>query len=135
MVIDKIFVCHKHEETKDDIFWRCASYRHFDCPFKVVTKKNDNANDSNPEVAMMYDIESHTCSQRKLGPTLQKFRNKLKTRMQTDLRMKYSNIWKEERTLLLASVSDSVEMTNQVLPCVSTKSESQEDAQDSKGSR
>ena len=31
LIIDDIYIMHKKQETKNDIFWECAGRRHFGC--------------------------------------------------------------------------------------------------------
>ena len=59
--------------------------------------------------------EVHTCSAEKLTPLMHKFRLKLASRMQDGLDLSWTNIWNEERQLLLEEVKDQPGLLQEVI--------------------
>ena len=39
LVVNRVQICHKSEETKEKFTWRCRAFSHYNCPFKIRTNK------------------------------------------------------------------------------------------------
>ena len=70
LVMDDIYILHKKEISKNEIFWECSGRRRFNCQFKCATFEGEDA----LEISFMYKLETHSCGQSKLGPIIQKFK-------------------------------------------------------------
>ena len=90
----------KFKTTEDEIFWECSSRRAFNCPFKAATASNNEKNDD-LELVFMYKVDTHDCGQTKLGPIMQKFRNRLKIKMRENFKNKFHNVFADEKKALL----------------------------------
>lgn len=60
-----------------------------------VLSVNDD-DDQNPKLSYAYKLETHECTQTKAGPIMQKFRTKIKKRMQTEYKNKFRKKRKEK---------------------------------------
>ena len=63
----------------------------------------------------MYKADRHDCGQTKMGPILQKFRNKLKTRMKENYKNKFHTIFAEEKKRMLNEHRDSPELLERII--------------------
>ena len=82
LVTDNVHILHKYgTESKSEIFWECADRRRHNCRFKAATVNDDN---DTPVLTFSYKLDVHTCNQTKVGPIMQKFRTKIKKRMQLE---------------------------------------------------
>ena len=103
--MNDIHILHKYGlGSKTETFWECANRRHCKCQFKAATIKDDNADV--PKLSYCYKLDMHSCSQTKAGPILQKFRCKIKNRMQKEYKNKFRKIFEEERRLLINELKD-----------------------------
>ena len=48
LLVNETHFSHKSEETKDEVFWKCAAYQHFKCPFRITTRKKEHPERSKP---------------------------------------------------------------------------------------
>ena len=67
-------------------------------PFKAAYTLRDD-DDNNHEIVFMYKLDMHDCGQTKLGPIMQKFRNRLKSKVSENFKNKFHNVFAEEKSL------------------------------------
>ena len=99
LVLDDVFMLYKYGyEGKEETFWECSERRRNNCKFKAATLVSDN-----PEALTLsysYKFETHSCTQSKSGPIMQKFKTKIKRRMQNEYKNKFRKIFDEEKKVL-----------------------------------
>ena len=115
LVINQVHICYirKDRGTKKTDAWECSGRRRMGCEFKIRTTKTGGPGAL--KIIKMSNPEIHTCSADKVAPVMQKFRLKLALRMQQDLDVGWSKIWREERSLLLGNLQDNPGLLQQVI--------------------
>lgn len=92
LVLDDVFMLYKYGyEGKEETFWECSERRRNNCRFKAATLAGDDTD--NVALSYAYKFETHSCDQTKVGPILQKFRTKIKNRMQSEYKNKFLKIF------------------------------------------
>ena len=112
LVIDDVYIFHKYRSTENETFWECSGRRHFGCNIKAATTHGD---DDNLELLHMYKAERHDCGQTKMGPIMQKFRNRLKLRMKDNYKNKYHKVFNEEKKRLMNEYKDFPELHERII--------------------
>ena len=113
LVLDDVYILHKYRSTETETFWECSGRRHFDCPVKAATVVGDDGDKQ--ELIFMYKADRHDCGQTKMGPILQKFRNRLKMRMKENFKNKFHTIFAEEKKKMLKEHKDSPELLERLI--------------------
>ena len=114
LVLDEVYILHKYRTTGDEIFWECSGRRAFNCPFKAATAFKDEKEDDH-ELVFMYKVDTHDCGQTKLGPIMQKFRNRLKTKMRENFKNKFHNVFADEKKALLIRYKDNPDLLERIV--------------------
>ena len=114
LVLDDIYILHKYRTTENEIFWECSGRRTCDCPFKAATTLKDD-DDNKHELVFMYKLDMHDCGQTKLGPIMQKFRNRLKTKVSENFKNKFHNVFAEEKKFLLNKYKTSPDLLERII--------------------
>ena len=114
LVLDDIYILHKYRTTENEIFWECSGRRTCDCPFKAATTLKDD-DDNNHEIVFMYKLDKHDCGQTKIGPIMQKFRNRLKSKVCENFKNKFHNVFAEEKKILLNKYKDSPDLLERIV--------------------
>ena len=63
----------------------------------------------------MYKIDCHDCGQTKLWAIMHKFRNTLKQRMKDDYKLKFHNVFYEEKKALINRYQNNPELLEQIV--------------------
>ena len=114
LVLDSLFILHRYRSLGNQTFWECSGRRAFNCPFKATTIVNED-DDEKLELVYMYKLDRHDCGQTKMGPILQKFRNKLKMRMSDNFKSKFHTVFAEEKKLLLNQYKDAPDLLERIV--------------------
>ena len=114
LVLDDLFILHRYRSLGNQNFWECSGRRAFNCPFKAATMVSED-DDEKLELVYMYKLDRHDCGQTKMGPILQKFRNKLKMRMSENFKSKFHAVFSEEKKLLLNQYKDSPDLLERIV--------------------
>ena len=113
LVLDDIFILHKYGfKGENEVFWECQDRRRNGCNFKAATMLND---DPEPVLSFSYKLDAHNCSQTKIGPIMQRFRNKIKDRMANDYKTKFRIIFDSEKKSLLREYKDNPDLLETIL--------------------
>ena len=114
LVLDDVHILYKYGyEGKEETFWECYERRRNKCRFKAATIAGDDS--INPTLSYAYKFETHDCDQTKVGPIMQKFRTKIKKRMQTEYKNKFRKIFDDEKKALLKDFRDNQDMLETIL--------------------
>ena len=113
LVLDEVYILHKYRSTETEMFWECSGRRHFNCPVKAATAVTDDG--EKHELIYMYKADRHDCGQTKMGPILQKFRNRLKIRMKENFKNKFHTIFAEEKKKMLNEHRESPELLERII--------------------
>ena len=109
LVLDDVHILYRYGyEGKEEIFWECSERRRNNCRFKAATVNDED--DDNPKLSYAYKFETHECNQTKAGPIMQKFRTKIKKRMQSEYKNKFRKIFEEERKAMLKDYKDNTDL-------------------------
>ena len=115
LVLDDIFILHKYGyKGENEVFWECQDRRRNGCNFKAATLLGDE-NQEVPELSFSYKLNTHSCGQSKVGPIMQKFRNRIKKRMGTEYKTKFRVIFDSEKKSLLREYKDNPDLLETIL--------------------
>ena len=115
LVLDDIFILHKYGyKGENEVFWECQDRRRNGCNFKAATLLGDE-NQEVPELSFSYKLNTHSCGQSKVGPIMQKFRNRIKKRMGNEYKTKFRVIFDSEKKSLLREYEDNPDLLETIL--------------------
>ena len=63
----------------------------------------------------MYKVDTHDCGQTKLGPIMQKFRNRHKMKMRENFKNKFHNVFADEKKALLNRYKDNLDLLERLV--------------------
>ena len=112
LLVNDVFFCHRYQSSELETFWECSRRRKDNCPFKIGTYKDE---DGMIKVSYMYKIECHDCGQTKLWAIMHKFRNTLKQRMKEDYKIKFHNVFNEEKKALINRYQNNPDLLEQIV--------------------
>ena len=68
-----------------------------------------------PVLSFSYKLNTHACGQSKVGPIMQKFRNRIKKRMGNEYKTKFRVIFDSEKKSLLRDYKDNPDLLENII--------------------
>ena len=112
LLVEDVFFCHRYQSSELETFWECSRRRKDNCPFKIGTYQHE---DGQIKASYMYKLDCHDCGQTKLCAIMHKFRNTLKQRMKDDYKVKFHNVFNEEKKALINRYQNNPDLLEQIV--------------------